>query len=33
MNKISTVLSNFRGGKLKLFDLVEERDHESGVDV
>lgn len=33
MNNISTTLSNFRGGKLTLFDLVEERDHESRVDV
>jgi hypothetical protein len=33
MNKTSILLSNFHRVKLKLFDLVEERNHESGVDV
>jgi len=33
MNQISIFLSNFHKGILKIFDLIEESHHESGVDV
>jgi hypothetical protein len=33
MNQISIFLPKFHGGTLKIFDLIEERHHESGVDV
>lgn len=32
-NQISIFLPKFHGGTLKIFDLIEERHHESGVDV
>jgi hypothetical protein len=33
MNQISIFLSNLHKGILKIFDLIEESHHESGVDV
>ena len=33
MNQISIFMSNLHEGILKIFDLIEESHHESGVDV